>query len=106
MKIFKFLLSKADLVIVNSSNFQKQMKNKLNINAIKIFNPLNDKELKSLKFIKKINFLKHKTINLINVGRLVLQKNQIEILYALKRLEKLTKDFRLLIIGDGQKKRI
>ena len=38
---------------MNSSNFQKQMKNKLNINAIKIFNPLNDKELSSLKFIKK-----------------------------------------------------
>ena len=106
MKIFKFLLSKADLVIVNSSNFQKQMKNKLNINAIKIFNPLNDKELSKFKiYKKKINFFENKTINLINVGRLVLQKNQIEILYALKRLEKLTKNFRLLIIGDGPEKK-
>ena len=106
MKIFRFLLSKADLVIVNSSNFQKQMKNKLKINAIKIYNPLNDEELKKFKiYKKKINFFKHKTVNLINVGRLVLQKNQIEILLAIKRLEKLTKDFRLLIIGDGPEKK-
>ena len=51
MKIFRFLLSKADLVIVNSSNFQKQMK-KIKINSIKIFNPVNEEELKNLSFIK------------------------------------------------------
>ena len=52
MKIFRFLLSKADLVIVNSSNFQKQMK-KFKINSIKIFNPVNEEELKKFKFYKK-----------------------------------------------------
>ncbi len=106
MKIFKFLLSKADLVIVNSSNFQKQMKKKFKINSIKIFNPVNEEELKKFKiYKKKINFFEHKTINLINVGRLVLQKNQIEILHALKRLKKSVKNFRLLIIGDGPEKK-
>ena len=34
-----------------------------------------------------------------------MQKNQIEILHALKRLKKSVKNFRLLIIGDGPEKK-
>ena len=104
-KIFKFLLSKANVVIVNSVDFQKQMKKIFNINSINIFNPVNPKEIKKLSvYKKKINFYEKKTINLISVGRLVSQKNQIEILRAFIKLKDYIKNYRLLIIGYGPDK--
>ena len=48
--------------------------------------------------------MKKKTINLINVGRLVDQKNQIEILLSLLKLKSLIKNYRLLVIGYGPEK--
>lgn len=102
MKIFKYLLSKANLIIVNSNEFQKEMKKEFNITTTTIFNPTNFKEIKKLStFKKKIDFFKKKTINLINVGRLVPQKNQIEILQSLIQLKTLIVNYRLLIIGSG-----
>ena len=53
---------------------------------------------------KKLKFFRNETINLINVGRLVEQKNQIEILLALLRLKNSIKKFRLLILGYGPEK--
>ena len=104
-KLFKFLLSKADKIIVNSVDFKKEMRKKFDINTITIFNPVNIKEINKLSFFeKKIIFFDKKTINLISVGRLVQQKNQIEILLALIKLKKSIKDYRLLIIGYGPDK--
>ena len=54
---------------------------------------------------KKIRFFQKETINLINVGRLVQQKNQIEILQALIKLKTSIKNYRLLIIGYGPEKK-
>ena len=106
-KIFKFLLSKADSIIVNSDDFRKQMKKKFFINSTTIFNPINIKKINKQSIYKKqINFFEKKTINLINVGRLVEQKNQIEILLALSKLKKLIINYRLLIIGSGPQKEI
>ncbi len=105
IKIFKFLLSKASVIIVNSSDFQKQMKEIFSVNSTTIFNPVNTEEIKKLSVYKnKIKFFKKRTINLINVGRLVEQKNQIEILLALIKLKNLIKNYRLLIIGYGPDK--
>ena len=105
IKVFKYLLSKANLIIVNSNEFQKEMKKTFGINATTIFNPTNVKELRRLSvYKKKISFFKKTTINLINVGRLVKQKNQIDILQALIKLKTSIVNYRLLIIGHGPEK--
>ena len=105
IKIFKFLLSKADLIIVNSDDFNKEMRKIFGIKSTTIYNPINNNEIRKLStYKKKIKFFEKKTINLINVGRLVIQKNQIEILLALTKLKTSNKNFRLLIIGYGPEK--
>ena len=72
----------------------------------RIYNPISFNEIKkNINLNFKYKFFKKKTLNLINIGRLVKVKNQIEILIALKKQEK-TNNFRLLIIGDGPEKKI
>jgi glycosyltransferase involved in cell wall biosynthesis len=99
--IFKFFYTKADLVIVNSKYFQKQMKDELNINSQCIYNPL-DSHLVRKKSKKKIKFkfFQSKTLNLINVGRLTCQKDQITILKAINLIKDLI-NLKLIIIGKG-----
>ena len=105
IKVFKFLLSKVDLIIVNSDDFRKEMKKIFNVNPMTIYNPINKNEIAKLSvYKKKIKFFEKKTINLINVGRLVDQKNQIEILLSLIKLKSLIKNYRLLIVGYGPEK--
>ena len=100
---YKYILSLADKVIVNSEDFKKKFKIKFNINAIRIYNPLNKNEIiKKSKNKSTINFSKKK-LNLINIGRLVDQKDQITILKALNLIkEKL--NFKLIIVGNGIQK--
>jgi len=104
--IYKFLISKADEVIVNSMEFKKQMKNAFNIKATCIYNPLNTKEifLKS-KIGKKDDFFKNnRNLKLLNIGRFTDQKDQITLLKTAKFLrDKL--NFKLLIVGKGIKKK-
>lgn len=101
-KIFYFLLKNADKIIVNSNDFQKEFKKTFKINPLLIYNPIDPKQTKNKSYYqKKINFFKNDTINLINVGRLVDQKNQIEILNAINLLKEKVNKFRLLIIGYG-----
>jgi glycosyltransferase involved in cell wall biosynthesis len=99
--IFRFFYQKANLVIVNSKYFQKQMKNQLNINSECIYNPL-DTHLIKVRSQKKIkfNFFKRNTLNLINIGRLTDQKDQITILKAINLIKNSIK-LKLLIIGKG-----
>lgn len=99
--IFKFFYNKADLVIVNSKNFKQQMKKELNINSKCIYNPLDTHVInrKSKEKIK-INFYKKNTLNLINVGRLTKQKDQLTILKAINFI-KYKINIKLLIIGKG-----
>ena len=40
-KLFKFLLSKSNLIIVNSLDFKKKIKKYYNLKSIKIYNPIN-----------------------------------------------------------------
>ena len=99
--IFKFFYKKADLVIVNSKNFKQQMKKELNIDSKCIYNPLDTHLInKKSKEKIKINFYKKNTLNLINVGRLTKQKDQVTILKAIN-LIKHEINLRLLIIGKG-----
>jgi glycosyltransferase involved in cell wall biosynthesis len=102
--IFKILFSFADRIIVNSLEFKKEIKNKFNINSTCIYNPLNKKEIfiKSKIKTKKI-YSKEKSLKIINVGRLVEQKNQILLLKAIKYLAVEKKiNLELVIIGDGE----
>ena len=101
--IFKILFSFANGVIVNSIEFKKEIKNKFNINSICIYNPLNKNEIftKSKIKTKKI-YLKENSLKIINVGRLVDQKNQIILLKAVKYLAVEKKiNLELILVGDG-----
>ncbi len=99
--IFKLVLKRADLVLVNSIEFKKQLKDKFNVNAECIYNPLNKKEIikksktKSLKIFRNKNKLK-----IINVGRFVDQKDQLTMLRALNLLSKKI-DFEAVLVGSG-----
>jgi len=101
---YKYILSLANTVIVNSLEFKEKIKSKFNIDAVCIYNPLDVKEITRKSNIKqKIKFDKTK-LNLINVARLVDQKDHMTLLKAVNRIKKLI-DFNLLIIGEGEKKR-
>ena len=104
--IFSYILKKADRIIVNSIKFKSELKKKLNINSESIYNPLNYKEIKKLSKQrireKKLN---RKYLNIINVGRLVDQKDQITLLKAINHIKNEIK-INLLIIGEGKKKNI
>tara|TARA_A100001015_G_scaffold74964_1_gene83209 strand:+ start:2503 stop:3621 length:1119 start_codon:yes stop_codon:yes gene_type:complete len=101
--IYKFFVSLADVVIVNSLTFKKEMEKKFKIKVNCIFNPLNRKEIISLSK-KKINenFFKSKknVLNIINIGRLTKQKDHLTLLKAASILKNKIK-FRLLILGNG-----
>ena len=103
--IYSYFIKKSDEVIVNSKDFKGQMKKKFNINPKLIFNPLNIAEIQN-KAKKKINkkFYKKKFLNIINVGRLTDQKNQITLLKAIKEIPNSIK-LNLLIIGYGKCKK-
>ena len=102
--IFSHMLKLADVIIVNSIKFKNELKKKLNIDAVCIYNPLNYKEIKKLSK-QKINnqFSKKDSLKIINIGRLVDQKDQITILKAINYLKNRV-NINLLIIGEGDKK--
>lgn len=107
--IFKFFIKKADSVVVNSKEFQKEFKKKFNIDTSLIYNPLNKKEIiKKSKLSKKVfsPFFQNTKLKIINIARLTDQKDHTTLIKALSLLvNKLS--FRLLIIGYGiEKKKI
>ena len=99
--IFRKVLNMADQIMVNSLEFKKELKKKCNVNAICIYNPLNTKEIiKNANKKLKNNFFKKNTLNIINVGRFVDQKNQITILKAINSLKEKI-NLKLVIMGNG-----
>ena len=103
-QIFKFFFRLADIILVNSSEFKKQIDKFFNIKSKIIYNSILDKKTQS-KLSSK-NFKKYKLKNncykIVVIGRLVYQKDQITILKALNVL-KTKLDFFTLIIGKGDK---
>jgi len=99
--LFKFLLKKADKIIVNSLEFQKEFYSKFKIHTICIYNPF-DKKIIDSKSTKKIKnkFFNKNNLKIINVGRLTEQKDQITILKALKFINSKF-NAKLLIVGKG-----
>ena len=103
-KLYKFFLSKADVVIANSIEFKNILNKKFKIRSSCIYNPLNFNEiLKKSKKQIKLNYFTKNTINFINVARLEDQKDHFTLIDAFKRLKHKIK-FRLLIIGEGKNK--
>jgi glycosyltransferase involved in cell wall biosynthesis len=102
--IFKFFFKKTDLIIVNSFEFKKQMDKAYSIKSQVILNPFDFSYIKkkSLELVEN-NFFRINNLKLINVGRLVDQKDQITILKAIKLVLKKNKKIQLIIVGKGEK---
>ena len=104
--IFGFFFRKADAVIVNSYDLQKEFKKKFKLNPCCIYNPLDRKKIilnsKKKSYENFFDNCKH-TLKIVNIGRLTDQKNQIIILKALENLkDKLS--FKFIIMGSGNLK--
>ena len=99
--LYKFFLAKANVVIVNSLEFKRKMLKYFNLKTICIYNPLNKKQIIDLskKKSKKI-FYKKNSLKIINIGRIVDQKNQIILLKALNKIKKEI-NFEAVIMGRG-----
>ena len=103
-KIMAFFLKKADKIVVNSNDFKKEFKKFFNLETIIIYNlieKINDLK-KFSKKMKNENFFSSskKILNILSIGRLVHQKDQITILKALN-LIKNKKKFKFYLIGKG-----
>tara|TARA_B100000900_G_scaffold349620_1_gene315840 strand:- start:11824 stop:12894 length:1071 start_codon:yes stop_codon:yes gene_type:complete len=103
LMLYKFGLSLANGIIVNSIDFKKELKKKFNINSKCIYNPLNIIEIKKLsKKNIRFNFFKKNHLNIINVGRLEDQKDHLTLIKSINEINNKIK-IKLLIIGNGSK---
>ena len=101
---FKYIFSFADKIIVNSFEFKKKFKKRFNLKAICIYNPLDKKEIiRKSKIKSKISF-NNNYLNIISVGRLTDQKDQITLLKAINEIKNIL-NFRLIIVGRGKEKK-
>ncbi len=99
--LFKFLLKKADSIIVNSIQFKKEFYKKFKIQTQCIYNPFDKKIInKIIKKKIKINFFKKKDLKLISVGRLTDQKDHMTLLRAFMLIN-VNLNPKLIIIGKG-----
>ncbi len=105
--LFKKIYSLADTIIVNSKDFKQELKSKFKLNSSCIYNPLDKKNIikKSKEKINKKIFKKKNSIKIINIGRLVDQKDQITLLKSINFLKKKL-NIELVIIGQGENKKI
>ena len=98
--IYKVGLNLADILIVNSIEFQNEMKKKFSVRAVQIYNPLNKVEIIRLSKKKVKNIFPKKVLKIISVGRLVDQKSQITLLKAINKIKSLY-ELRVVLIGRG-----
>ena len=94
--IFQTIYKLANEIIVNSKDFKKNLKKKLNVKSSYIYNPIITNE-KFKKKRKKIN----KHLKILNIGRLTHQKDQMTLLRSLKLLKENNIRFKASIIGGG-----
>ncbi len=101
--VFKYVLKRADKIIVNSRDFKKKFNSKFKIHAECIYNPLNKNEIIKMSKVKNKFRFDKKKLNLINVGRYSDQKDQLTLLKAVNRIKDKIK-FNLLLVGRGVEK--
>lgn len=101
-KIFyKKIYSMANIIIVNSLAFKKELKEKFNLNSICIYNPLNKNEiLKYSKVKTKFPFFKKNNLNIINISRFTDQKDHECLVKSINLLKNKLK-IKVLLIGSG-----
>ena len=98
---YKIGLNAAKKIIVNSQEFRKEIKNRFNLSAECIYNPLNKREILKLSKKKvKFEFFEKGYLNIINIGRIESQKDHKTLLKAIKIINQKIK-IKLLIIGNG-----
>lgn len=96
--IFKFFFKYADIIIVNSLLFKRQIKSYFNLKSTCIYNSIENKKIKK----QKNNFFKKKSLKIINIGRLTDQKDHLTLIKAFRIVsEKINS--RLMIVGRGEK---
>ena len=98
---YKKIYSMANIIIVNSLAFKKELKYKFNLNSVCIYNPLNKNEiLKSSKAKTKFSFFKKNNLNIINISRFTDQKDHECLVKSVNILKNKLK-IKLLLIGSG-----
>ena len=105
--LMKFSYRYADYIISNCKEVYYETKNFFKIESKKnflIYNPTNLQKIKLLSKKKiKFNFLKTKSTKIISVGKLSAQKNFISLIECANyMINILKKDFKFLIIGEGE----
>ena len=98
---FKIILNSANKIIVNSLDFKNQLRKRYNIKAICIYNPLNEKEIKRKSNKKIHNYFSRDCLKIINVGRLIDQKDQMTLIKAINLIKNKIK-ISVLIVGNGK----
>ncbi len=102
--IFKVILNMANLVLVNSQQFRRDLKKEFNVNSRTIYNPLNKKEIiKKSKLRSKKIFNSNKKLKILNIGRFTDQKDQMTFLKSLNLIKNKI-DFEASIVGRGNLK--
>ena len=108
-KLIKFLIKYtyrfSDIIIGNSKELCKDLRLHCKTKIKNLYNFYNFSDLKKKSSLKIKKKLKFKDNIIINVGRLVDQKNQIFLLKSFKILNDLDKKINLLLIGNGNKKK-
>ncbi len=104
-KFFKMIYSLSDKIIVNSNSMKRELKN-IGLYSVCIYNPIENTNLilKKSKIRIKEKFFKKNTFNILNIGRLVKQKDQETLLKSLEYINPQI-NYRLLIIGNGEEKK-
>tara|TARA_B100000900_G_scaffold79224_1_gene63671 strand:+ start:3278 stop:4375 length:1098 start_codon:yes stop_codon:yes gene_type:complete len=103
--LYRIVYSMADKIIVNSIDFQKELKKKFNLNSQCIYNPLNKKEIiKNSKKKIKVKFFKKNDVKIISVARFSDQKDHFSLIKSINLLKKKYKNIKVLLIGSGEKK--
>ena len=103
-KIMGFFFRRADRIIVNSQDFKKEFKKFFNLETFVIYNlieKISDLKKYSKKKVNEYFFSdSKKIINILSVGRLVPQKDQLTILKALNLIKNRIQ-FKFCLIGKG-----
>ncbi len=103
--LYKIIYNMADKIIVNSLDFQKELKNKFNLNSQCIYNPLNKKEIiKDSKKKIQNKFFKKSDFKIISVARFSDQKDHFCLIKSINLLKNKYQNIKVLLIGSGKKK--
>ena len=103
--LIKILYKYSDILMGNSKELCKDLQKYCGKKVLNLYNFYKFNDLKEKSYLKREKKVKFEKNTIINVGRLVNQKNQIFLLKSFKILNKKNKKINLLLIGDGSKRK-